>query len=154
MIKSLVLSMIIIGTAAIILLSLNSNTTVMRTIVEKEAKNVLGTALESCCTDPMTGYFRNGNCETNAQDRGTHVVCAIMTQEFLDFTKSMGNDLNTPRPEYNFVGLKAGNKWCLCALRWREAYHAGYAPPVVLESTNKKALEYVKIDALKEHEQK
>jgi uncharacterized protein (DUF2237 family) len=119
-------------------------------IVEKEAKNVLGTPLEVCCTNPMTGYFRNGSCETNAQDRGTHVICAIMTQEFLDFTKAKGNDLSTPVPVYQFPGLKAGDKWCLCAFRWREAYLEGFAPPVVLESTNKKALDYVKLEALKE----
>jgi uncharacterized protein (DUF2237 family) len=119
-------------------------------IIEKAAKNVLGTPLEVCCTNPMTGYFRNGSCETNAQDRGTHVICAIMTQEFLDFTKAKGNDLSTPVPVYQFPGLKAGDKWCLCAFRWREAYLEGFAPPVVLESTNKKALDYVKLEALKE----
>ena len=145
---------VILSVCLVSLLALWAYTNVnysMRSI-EKEAKNVLGTPLQTCCTDPMTGYFRNGRCETNEQDRGTHVVCAEMTQEFLDFTKLMGNDLITPRPEYRFPGLKAGDKWCLCALRWREAYLAGFAPPVVLERTNLKALQYIKLDALKKHE--
>ena len=114
--------------------------------------NVLGGALETCCLDPLTGYYRDGSCMTGADDVGTHVICAVMTEEFLTFTKSKGNDLSTPFPHFNFPGLKPGDKWCLCALRWREAYLADKAPPVVLESTNKKALEYVSLEALRAHE--
>ena len=117
-------------------------------------KNVLGTKLKSCCTDPMTGFYRDGYCKTGAEDYGTHVVCAEMTEAFLTFTKSRGNDLSTPIPAYQFPGLKPGDKWCLCALRWKEAYEAGVAPPVVLERTHKKALEFIAIDALKAHELK
>jgi uncharacterized protein (DUF2237 family) len=114
-------------------------------------KNVLGTSLIGCCTDPMTGYYRDGICRTGPTDTGRHVVCAIMTDEFLTFTKSRGNDLSTPRPEYQFPGLRAGDGWCLCALRWKEAYAAGVAPPVKLEATNQRALEYVPFEALLEH---
>jgi uncharacterized protein (DUF2237 family) len=108
-------------------------------------KNVKGEALETCCTNPMTGFYRNGKCETGANDYGTHVVCAEMTDAFLDFTKLLGNDLSTPRPDLRFPGLKAGDKWCLCALRWKEAHRAGFAPPVILESTHEKALEFIEL---------
>lgn len=116
----------------------------------EEPMNVLGTALESCCTDPMTGFYRDGYCNTGYNDRGTHVVCAIMTQEFLDFTKACGNDLCTPAPQYNFPGLKPGDKWCLCVSRWKQAYQAGKAPLVVLESTHRKALDIVTMEQLEE----
>ncbi|MEM0999066.1 MAG: DUF2237 domain-containing protein [Bacteroidota bacterium] len=116
-----------------------------------QSKNVLGETLQCCCTNPLTGFYRNGHCETGRDDRGTHVVCAQMTEEFLTFTRSRGNDLSTPRPEYRFPGLQPGDKWCLCALRWREANAAGYAPPVVLESTHEKALEFVGMAELKRH---
>ena len=96
----------------------------------------------------MTGYFRNGKCETDPSDRGLHVVCAKMTQAFLIFTKNMGNDLSTPLPQYQFPGLKPGDCWCLCALRWKEAYLAGIAPPVVLEATHEKALEIIDLEIL------
>ncbi len=115
-------------------------------------RNVLGTRLQTCCTDPMTGFYRDGNCETGPEDHGTHVVCAEMTQEFLEFTKSRGNDLSTPIPLYRFPGLKPGDKWCLCALRWKEAFEAGVAPPVILERTHEKALEFVEWDDLKARE--
>lgn len=111
-------------------------------------KNVLGTELESCCTDPLTGFYRDGYCRTGAEDRGTHVVCAQMTEEFLSFTKSKGNDLSSPAPQYNFPGLKPGDCWCLCALRWREAEKAGYAPPVHLEATEETALKYMPLETL------
>jgi len=114
--------------------------------------NVLGTKLQTCCTDPMTGFYRDGNCETGPEDLGTHVVCAEMTQEFLEFTRSRGNDLSTPIPLYRFPGLKPGDKWCLCALRWKEAFDAGVAPPVVLERTHEKALEFIQLEDLKAHE--
>lgn len=106
-------------------------------------KNVLGTTLKSCCTDPLTGYFRDGNCRTGAMDGGSHVICAIMTEEFLTYTKDRGNDLSTPRPEVGFPGLKPGDGWCLCALRWKEAYEAGYAPEVDMEATHEAALNYI-----------
>ena len=115
-------------------------------------KNVLGEPLQVCCTNPMTGFYRNGSCETGPEDYGTHVICARMTEAFLDFTKSRGNDLSTPRPEYRFPGLKPDDQWCLCALRWREAYVAGFAPPVRLESTHEKALQFVSLEDLRKHE--
>jgi uncharacterized protein len=119
-----------------------------------ESKNVLGTQLETCCTSPMTGFYRNGVCETGDLDAGRHVVCAQVTDEFLAFTKSQGNDLSTPMPEYNFPGLKAGDRWCLCASRWREAWLAGFAPPVVLAATHSKALEYISLEVLQEYREK
>ncbi|MEZ0483019.1 DUF2237 family protein [Fibrella aquatica] len=111
-------------------------------------KNILGGPLTCCCKKPMTGYYRDGFCRTDDQDTGRHVVCAIMTDAFLAFTLSRGNDLVTPRPEFQFPGLKAGDRWCLCALRWREAYEAQVAPPVVLASTHERALQYVEEDML------
>jgi uncharacterized protein (DUF2237 family) len=113
-------------------------------------KNLLGTDVKPCSTNPMTGFYRNGFCATGDEDTGTHVVCSLMTKAFLKFTKSQGNDLSTPNLPY-FPGLKPGNKWCLCAYRWLEAYKAGVAPPVVFESTNEAALRIVPLAALKEH---
>lgn len=111
-------------------------------------KNVFGEKLIPCCYEPMTGFYRDGFCRTDAMDGGRHVVCAVMTDEFLAFTKSVGNDLSTPRPEYRFPGLKAGDKWCLCALRWREAYEHGAAPLVVLEACAEEALQYIELKIL------
>lgn len=116
-----------------------------------EAKNVLGSSLETCCTSPMTGFYRNGCCETGGEDRGVHVICAQVTEEFLAFTQSQGNDLSTPAPLFGFPGLKPGDKWCLCAARWKEALDAGVAPPVALAATHARALEYVSMDELKQH---
>ncbi|QSJ18806.1 DUF2237 domain-containing protein [Nostoc sp. UHCC 0702] len=116
-----------------------------------EAKNVIGTNLELCCTSPMTGYYRDGFCRTGGQDFGSHVVCAQVTAEFLEFTKSRGNDLSTPAPDYNFPGLKPGDRWCLCVSRWQEALEAGVAPPVILWATHPRALEVVSLDELKKH---
>ncbi|MBD3880471.1 DUF2237 domain-containing protein [Phormidium tenue FACHB-886] len=116
-----------------------------------KARNVLGSELQCCCTDPLTGYYRDGFCSTGAGDVGIHVVCAQVTQEFLEFSRSQGNDLITPIPIYRFPGLKAGDRWCLCASRWKEALDAGVAPPVVLEATHAAALEYVSMDELKQH---
>ena len=110
------------------------------------SKNVLGTALQTCSADPMTGWFRDGCCETQSADRGRHLVCAVMTAEFLMFSKATGNDLSTPRPEYSFPGLKAGDQWCLCLDRWKEAHAAGCAPQVVLEATHQIALERVPLE--------
>lgn len=118
-----------------------------------EAKNVIDGQLESCCTSPMTGYYRDGFCRTGGQDFGVHVICAQVTAEFLEFTKSRGNDLSTPHPEYQFPGLKAGDRWCLCASRWQEALDAGVAPPVVLSATHARALEVVSLDDLKKNAQ-
>ncbi|NBC24950.1 MAG: DUF2237 family protein [Bacteroidetes bacterium] len=117
-------------------------------------KNVFGEPLQSCCKDPLTGYFRDGYCKTDASDRGTHTVCAVVTKAFLRFSKSKGNDLMTPRPQYQFPGLKPGDKWCLCALRWKEAYEAGVAPKVVLEATNEKTLEYIPLKDLVKYAEK
>jgi uncharacterized protein (DUF2237 family) len=111
-------------------------------------RNVLGEPLEMCCESPMTGFFRTGCCETGPGDDGLHVVCAQMTREFLRFSKSRGNDLSTPRPESEFPGLKPGDRWCLCAARWKEAFEAGVAPPVVLTATHISALEFVTLEEL------
>lgn len=115
-------------------------------------KNVLGTELEECGTDPITGFFRDGCCSTGRQDAGRHTVCAVVTEEFLQFSKSQGNDLMTPRPEFGFPGLKAGDKWCLCAMRWEEAHRAGCAPRVRLTATNEKTLEFATLEHLKAHQ--
>lgn len=114
-------------------------------------KNVLGSELQTCCTTPMTGFFRTGVCVTGPQDLGTHVVCARITAEFLTFTKSQGNDLSTPMPAYNFPGLMPGDKWCLCVMRWREALAAGVAPPVDLAATHSIALNFVSLSELQQH---
>jgi uncharacterized protein len=116
-----------------------------------EAKNVLGGRLETCCTSPMTGFYRTGTCETGPQDVGTHVICAQVTEAFLTFTRSRGNDLTTPAPQFDFPGLKPGDKWCLCANRWREALTAGKAPPVILAATHEAALRYVSLEDLRQH---
>lgn len=115
------------------------------------AKNVLGGELELCCGDPVTGFYRDGRCNTGPDDLGAHVICAEMTEEFLEYTRRQGNDLSSPVPEMGFPGLEPGHRWCLCAARWREALAVGMAPPVVLASTHEDALEYVTIDDLKRH---
>jgi uncharacterized protein len=111
-------------------------------------KNIFGEPLKSCCTKPLTGFYRDGLCRTDKMDQGRHVVCAVVTSEFLEYSKHQGNDLITPRPEYDFPGLKPGDKWCLCALRWKEAFEAGCAPNVVLEATDEKALEFIEMSNL------
>jgi uncharacterized protein (DUF2237 family) len=113
--------------------------------------NVFGEKLETCSDDPLTGFYRTGCCETGPQDSGRHLVCAVMTYEFLEFSKLQGNDLSTPIPQYNFPGLKEGDRWCLCALRWKEAYEAGMAPKVVLEATNEKVLNIIELSSLLAH---
>jgi uncharacterized protein len=110
--------------------------------------NVLGTPLSKCCDNPPTGFYRDGCCTTGPTDFGRHVVCAVVTDAFLKFTASRGNDLVTPRPEYSFPGLKAGSRWCLCAQRWTEAFEAGVAPPVVLSATSAAALNFTTLAAL------
>ena len=121
-------------------------------MTEKEIViNIFGDEIEACCYDPMTGYFRDGFCNTDEHDHGSHVVCAVMTDDFLEFSKSKGNDLTTPRPEFNFPGLKEGDRWCLCALRWKEAYDAGVAPKVFLESCHLNSLNFVTKEQLAEY---
>lgn len=120
-------------------------------MIQRRENNVLGDALAPCCTDPMTGFFRDGSCRTGPDDTGSHTVCARVTQEFLEFSRARGNDLMTPRPEWGFPGLKDGDGWCLCVLRWKEAFEAGCAPPVVLEATHSNALDHVTLDDLRAH---
>lgn len=115
------------------------------------ATNVLGTALATCCTSPMTGFYRDGCCNTGGGDMGVHIVCAQMTPEFLAFTKAQGNDLSTPMPAFEFPGLKPGDRWCLCAARWQEALEAGVAPPVLLQATHATAVEHVSLADLTDH---
>jgi uncharacterized protein (DUF2237 family) len=110
--------------------------------------NVFGQKISLCSKDPLTGYYRTGCCETGPDDLGTHTVCAVMTLEFLEFSKSRGNDLMTPIPAYSFPGLKAGDQWCLCARRWLEAYESKVAPSVILEATNEKTLEIIPLEIL------
>lgn len=115
------------------------------------SKNVLGRDLQICCTSPVTGFYRDGRCQTGPDDLGSHVICAQVTEDFLLFSRSRGNDLISPLPEHGFPGLKPGDKWCLCALRWREALEAGIAPPVILSATHVSALKYVSMKDLKSH---
>jgi uncharacterized protein (DUF2237 family) len=117
----------------------------------RPARNVLGGALEPCSVRPMTGFFRNGRCNTGPEDVGSHTVCAVMTAEFLAFSRAMGNDLSTPVPEYGFPGLRPGDRWCLCAPRWAEALAAGRAPGVVLRATEMAALAYCSLEDLRAH---
>ena len=113
--------------------------------------NVLGLPLEPCCFAPQTGFYRDGYCRTGPQDSGRHIVCAEVTLEFLEFSQAAGNDLSTPMPAYGFPGLRAGDRWCLCALRWKEAFEAGCAPPVILEACNQRVLELISLEALQAH---
>ena len=115
------------------------------------ARNVLGGPLRACSYAPVTGYFRDGCCRTRQDDEGMHVVCARMTREYLEFSALQGNDLTVPQPDWRFPGLKPGDRWCLCASRWLEAWQAGVAPPVVLESTHEKALEVIPLETLTAH---
>ena len=117
----------------------------------KLPKNVLGTELQPCCSNPMTGFYRDSYCRTGQSDHGVHIVCIQATEEFLDFTVKVGNDLVTPIPEYQFPGLVAGDRWCLCVSRWKEALEAGCAPPVILEATHMSAIEFVSLDDMKAH---
>lgn len=115
------------------------------------ALNVLGTPLQLCSTAPLTGWQRDGCCNTDAQDVGVHTVCAVVTEEFLSFSRDVGNDLSTPRPEFGFPGLNPGDRWCLCAARWEEARRAGFAPDLVLEATHEKTLETTALGHLQAH---
>ena len=121
------------------------------TLKMEASVNVLGEALNTCSTAPMTGFFRNGQCGTCAEDHGSHTVCAVMTEEFLAYSKYLGNDLSTPRPEYAFPGLKAGDRWCLCAARFLQAHHEGVAPRIDLSATHRRALDVVPLEILREY---
>ena len=114
-------------------------------------KNVLGTELQPCCNDPVTGFYRDGYCRTGASDHGVHIVCVVVTREFLEFSKIAGNDLSTPILDYDFPGLNPGDRWCLCVSRWKQAFDAGMAPQVVLEATHMSTIEFVDLDDLKDH---
>ncbi|MGQ0793965.1 MAG: DUF2237 family protein [Deltaproteobacteria bacterium] len=116
-----------------------------------DEKNVFGGGLTPCSESPMTGFYRDGCCRTGSEDLGLHVVCAEVTEEFLEFSKSRGNDLTTPMPEYGFAGLKPGDRWCLCARRWKEALDAGFAPPVILASTHEATLRVISLADLKKY---
>lgn len=118
---------------------------------DRPAKNVLGGPLAPCSNSPLTGFYRDGCCNTGIEDRASHTICALVTAEFLIFSRSMGNDLVTPRPESSFPGLKPGDRWCLCASRWEEAFLVGVAPPVVLAATHERALDVLEIEELKAH---
>lgn len=117
----------------------------------QQARNVLGGPLLACSYAPLTGFFRTGCCETGPEDLGRHLICTKVTAEFLAYSRRMGNDLSTPRPEYRFAGLKPGDRWCLCALRWKQAFEAGMAPPVVLAATHEAALKIVALETLRAH---
>ena len=117
-----------------------------------DSLNVLGTALRCCCNTPKTGFYRDGYCRTGPMDRGSHTVCAVVSEEFLQYSRSLGNDLMTPVPMYQFPGLQPGDKWCLCVSRWKQALDADCAPPVILEACHEKSLEVVKLDELRAHQ--
>ena len=117
---------------------------------EEDQLNIFNEPLEACSFDPVTGFFRSGCCETSEQDTGSHTVCAIMTEEFLQFSKSKGNDLSTPVPAFDFPGLNSGDRWCLCAARWLEAYEAGSAPSIIARATHRRALEIIPMEVMKE----
>ncbi len=117
----------------------------------RENRNILGGELIPCSTEPMTGFYRNGRCDVGPEDFGCHAVCCVVTEEFLAFSQQAGNDLSTPVPAYGFPGLKPGDRWCVCAGRWKQAWEAGYAAPVVLEATSEAALEYVPRSVLEEY---
>ena len=119
--------------------------------MEEKVLNIFGEEMDPCCFDPLTGWKRDGYCNTDDFDHGSHVVCCEVTDAFLAFSKERGNDLSTPRPEFNFPGLKEGDRWCLCAMRWQEAFEAGVAPRVFLESCHQKALEFVNLEDLDQH---
>ena len=119
--------------------------------MEDDAKNVLGGPLQPCSLEPLTGFYRTGGCHTGPDDRGCHAVCTLVTDEFLAYSAAAGNDLSTPVPEYGFPGLKAGDQWCVCAPRWKEAFDAGFGAPVVLEATHEAALQYIPRSVLEEY---
>ena len=115
-------------------------------------KNVLGEPLKPCCNDPLTGFYRNGFCQTGVDDVGNHIICTVVTEEFLAFSQQVGNDLSTPRSEYRFPGLKPGDKWCVCITRWIEAYESGVVAQVVLEASHEKCLDFIDLSTLKQYQ--
>ena len=119
-------------------------------MIKKKSINVFGKKLETCCDSPKTGFFRNGSCDTCNEDVGVHTVCILATEEFLEYSKSVGNDLSTPNLEFQFPGVKPGDRWCLCALRWKQAYTDGMAPPVFLDSTHIDTLKFINLDTLRQ----
>ena len=123
----------------------------MMLLMDTQQFNIFDEPIEECCSNPITGFFRDGFCHTDEMDRGLHIVCSLMTEDFLSFSKLRGNDLSTPRPEFSFPGLKAGDSWCVCAERWKEAYEHGFAPKVYLKKTNKKVTTIIDIELLKKH---
>ena len=123
----------------------------IKNIESKYQQSVLGEDLIPCSMDPLTGFYRSGCCDTGPDDQGSHTVCVVLTEDFLTFSRTAGNDLSTPMPEWGFPGLKPGDRWCLCAARWQEALQAGVAPSVLLEATNAASLEYVDLDDLRAH---
>jgi uncharacterized protein (DUF2237 family) len=120
-------------------------------MIQLVEQNVLGSSLQPCSTDPLTGFFRDGCCRTGPEDMGAHTVCILLTAEFLEFSRARGNDLSTPMPEYGFAGLSPGDRWCLCAARWVEAFDAGHAPQVVMQATHARALDICRLEDLKAH---
>jgi uncharacterized protein (DUF2237 family) len=120
----------------------------LRVVASEPDVNVVAGDLQPCSAQPLTGFYRNGCCSTGPEDVGSHTVCSVMTEEFLEFSRTAGNDLSTPRPEWGFPGLRPGDRWCVCAARWLEAHGAGFAPPVVLGATHARALDVVPIEAL------
>ncbi len=125
--------------------------TTLEAVTREPDVNVVGGELLPCSTDPMTGFYREGCCSTGPEDLGSHTVCVVLTEAFLEFSRAVGNDLSTPRPEWGFDGLQPGDRWCLCASRWLEAYDAGCAPEVVLGATHARALEIIPVEALTAH---
>ena len=122
-----------------------------REITVYPSVNVLGTPLQGCSMNPKTGFYRDGCCNTGPDDRGSHTVCVQVNREFLEFSRSVGNDLSSPAPQFGFAGLKPGDRWCLCAARWQQAFEAGKAPPVILQGTHQQALEHCSLDDLLRH---
>lgn len=120
-------------------------------MTDDSARNVFGEAIVPCSEDPLTGFLRDGCCNTNAQDVGNHTICVQVTADFLAYSKAQGNDLSTPRPEFGFEGLKPGDRWCVCAGRWKDAFDAGYAAPIIMQATHERALEAVSFSELKQH---
>lgn len=150
----LLLSIIIFGIAYVFTgnnTSCNMNSTLENT---EESKNVFDEPLQLCCSAPVTGFYRNGKCDTGPDDYGTHIVCAVVTDDFLNFSKNQGNDLITPFPQYRFPGLKHGDRWCLCISRWIEAKENGVAPKIDLNATHKKALQFIELSELKKYSYK
>lgn len=146
--SSLLLSLLLSCASSDIKESVNLSPQEQKEPEKMNALNIYGEPLASCCTDPMTGFYRNGYCQTGKDDYGTHIACAVVTDKFLAYSKTQGNDLITPNPDFHFPGLKAGDKWCLCITRWLEAVKEGVAPPLDLSATHQNALQYCSLELL------